>query len=66
MVRVGRRRRVVVPPQVARESSIVVGVQDIVTILPGAKRCAVPFWRRQLVEACPEMRGREMGSGRGE
>ena len=54
------------PPRVACELSVVVGVRDIVTILPGTKRCTVPFWRGQLVEVCPEMCGREMGSGRGE
>jgi hypothetical protein len=66
MARVGRRRRVAVPPRVAREPSVVVGVRDIVTILPGAEQCTVPFWIGQLVEACPELRGRGMGSGRGE
>ncbi len=58
--------KVVVPPRVAREPFVVVGVRDIVTILPGAEHCTVPFWRGQLVEACPEMRGRGMESGRGE
>jgi hypothetical protein len=65
MARVGRRRRVVVPPWVACELSVIVGVQDIVTILPRAERCTVLFWREQLVEAYPECRGQEMESGRG-
>ena len=51
------------PPQVAREPSVAVRVQDIVKILPGAERCTVPFWREQLVEEYPECRGRWMGQG---
>ena len=65
MARVLRRRRVVVPPWVARESSVAVGVQDIIKILPRAERCNVSVWREQLAEENPECRGQWMGSGRG-
>ena len=65
MARVGRRRRVVVPPRVACEPSVAVGVQDIVKILPGAERCNVPVWREQLFEENLECFGQWMGLGRG-
>ena len=62
MARVGRGRRVGVPPWVALVPAVTVGFQDIVKLLLGAERCTVPFWGGQLVNV--EWRGRWVRAGR--